>query len=727
MKSLFAILILLLLCVTASPGHGTEEDVPIAIQADLLHHDEKAQTTTATGNVSIKYRDVEVRAERLELDEEKEEARLAGSVKIIAKSQVFQCEEVIFNLKNSRWTIGESKGEISPSFFEPGSVVEPVYVRGKHAEGDAVQIRVSDGVTTTCDLIRPHYSIRARRIIVIPNDKLIARQASFYVGERKIVSVRSFTISMRPTGRRRIPLLPVVGQNELEGYFLKTSYEYMATKSQLGTLYLDFMEKRGTGVGAQQDYRSSNHTGSAYVYYLQDRRNQSTELDARINHRQMLPADFVAEFSLNASQNNVFNSNSDMVNTDLTFRRDVERSNLSLSLHDQRSHTDFSQSTSHSATLQLTQQLSQSTTVNVVEDYRYFDYTPDQAPDQELNSRVEITQKGKWLDWIFRMEQREDLDGGDFTGDDLNYFLERAPEVILHTDSARTKHEIFGMFPAKMDFGFGKFKEEPDDLSLFRANLKLDLENYEKKYGEDTTLSLGGAFQQSFYSDNTAQYVVNYRSELRHNLDSHWSSTLSYSKQTPSGFTPFRFDYYRGFDSLDNTWTYNLRDEIRFNLTSGYDLAQNLYRDAIIRFQLMPNQTYYFSLSTGYDLNSHEFRDVVNRLKLMSGKSLNFNLTTRYSPLTSELSRANAYLDWRFARQWGVQALSGYNGFVNDFDYNQVKLRRSFHDWNTYLTYDQQRREVRFDIALKAFPFFDTRFGVGQSGELLDTSSGEVY
>ena len=689
--------------------------------------DEKNRTATATGNVAILYRDLEIHSDRLEMDEDREEARMTGNVRIVAKNQVFTGEEITVNLKDSRWEFHKGRGEISPRYFEPGTVLEPIYVRGEKVAGSENRVEASSGLVTTCDLADPHYSIRARKITVIPDDKIIVRNAGFYLGEKRVFSVHTFSVSLKPFARRRIPILPYWGVNDAEGYFLKTTYQYMATEKQLGTLYMDFMQKRGIGTGVQQDYTLDSGGGSAYVYHLQDRDTGNTELDARLQHRQELPFDVLADFSLNASRNDLYSQNSNMLNTDLSLRRNVDGTNVQLGLHERRSNSDYSDSASRNVNFRVTHQATPDTTVTLSEDYRYFDFISGSAADQELDSRLEVKNRGKWLDWTFRMEQREDLDGADYSGDDLSYYLNRVPEVELQTDSLRTKHEVFGMFPAGLKLGFGQFKEFPEHTSLYRANLDLKLDNYMKTYGDDTSLTLSGAFQQSFYSDNSAQYVVNYRSELKRQLDRHWSGTVTYSRQAPSGFTPFRFDYSRAFDSVDSVLQYNLGDRMRINFSAGLDLSQDIYRDAILRYQFIPNETYYFSLSTGYDINNSEFRDVLTRFKLFHKDRLNFNVTTRYNPVTDDLSRVNAYLDWRVGERWGIQALSGYNGFTRDFDYNQVKVRRTFHDWHAFLTYDDQRREMRFDLALKAFPFFDTRFGVGESGELLDTSGGEIY
>ncbi len=44
----------------------------------------------------------------------------------------------------------------------------------------------------------------------------------------------------------------------------------------------------------------------------------------------------------------------------------------------------------------------------------------------------------------------------------------------------------------------------------------------------------------------------------------------------------------------------------------------------------------------------------------------------------------------------------------------------------THATYDGQRKELRFDLAIKAFPFADTRFGRNEFSESFDPVVGET-
>jgi len=236
-----------------------------------------------------------------------------------------------------------------------------------------------------------------------------------------------------------------------------------------------------------------------------------------------------------------------------------------------------------------------------------------------------------------------------------------------------------------------------------------------------------GQFTQTVYSDDTAQYVLGAFSDLDIRLSDQWRANLSYNRQKPAGFTPFRFDFVSRYESLDLRVSCQQGDRLMFSLSGGRDLERNRYRDIILRLQYSPNQSYYASLSTGYSIENTELRDVLLRLSLFSGDRFELDTTTRYSPRTHDISRIRAYLYWQVTDKWRIEGITGFNGFTNEFDFNQFRITRDLHCWEAFLTWDQQRRELRLDLALKAFPGLDTRFGVGATGQALDVSAGQIF
>jgi LPS-assembly protein len=712
-------------CRTA-PSAAEPSGQPVTVTAQAVHHDLKTDRVTATGNVTIQADEVEMRGDRAEVDLKTNLATISGNVEVHVQGQTIRGESFTLDLKSREWHSESARLTLDPEFFQEG-VAEPLYASGGSFTGVAAETTANTAKATSCDREDPHYVLVAQTVHIYPEDKLVAKNVKFRVGHTTLVQVPSYTISLKQR-RRRQSLVPVVGYNDIEGAFAKTSYNYRADEAGLGTLYLDLMQKRGVGLGIEHEYKADPFWGEAYLYGLRDKQTGATELNARIQHSQMLSDELDAQLSLNYTRNNAyFFSSSSNLNAELNLRRQVESGQSALSIRRQTS-TGFGTRTSTTSTLRHQQRLSQALDLTLTSNYRSNDTGSRTSPDKELNSTIELTNRGKTLDLLCRIEDRMDLDGETYTGDNFLFAFERLPEIIAQSDSVRLgDRKLFGMFPVRAEASIGKCRELPSALGLTRTYFSADLQTYTKPLSSQTDLRVDGSFRQTLYSNDTAQYVLNYGSEVDSDFARNWNFNVDYRKQQPAGFSPYRLDYASRYESLDARLAFDQDGRQQLSLLSGFDFERSQYRDLLLRYQLMPNDTYYLSLSTGYDLENGELRDLLTRVNVASGEKLNLDLNTRYSPRLGQLARVNTQLFWRPHRLWQVEALSGWNGFTDRFDFNQVKVTRDLHCWEAFLTWDQQRREMRLDLALKAFPAFDTRFGVGQAGQSLNTSVGQQF
>ncbi len=242
-------------------------------------------------------------------------------------------------------------------------------------------------------------------------------------------------------------------------------------------------------------------------------------------------------------------------------------------------------------------------------------------------------------------------------------------------------------------------------------------------------LTAVGRFEQAFYSNDTARY--NYDTFLNFNNEMGRASVrLNYIKQQFRGFTPFQFDFLFPSESADATLAYRLAEKFEFELTTGQDLENNIARDVVTQIRFRPQQTIFLSFGANYSRETSKFGDLVSNLhyerpnqRFLQGS---LDLGVRYSAQSNKLSRINAAADVAITKRTRIQALGSYNGFSSTFDFAQIRLTRDLHCFNLYATYDQQRKEIRFDLALKAFPFFDTRFGRNDTGTGFTPYFGQI-
>lgn len=125
---------------------------------------------------------------------------------------------------------------------------------------------------TTCDLPSPHSFLLAQRSTLIPNDRLILEDVWIW----SPIGILPFgfwtpiyVIDLKnKTGSR---ITPVIGRNDVEGTFVKNTIEYLDSERRLGQYQIDWMEKKGLGLGIRHPIRlSPTWTGMVTGYRIDE-------------------------------------------------------------------------------------------------------------------------------------------------------------------------------------------------------------------------------------------------------------------------------------------------------------------------------------------------------------------------------------------------------------------------------------------------------------------------
>jgi len=325
---------------------------------------------------------------------------------------------------------------------------------------------------------------------------------------------------------------------------------------------------------------------------------------------------------------------------------------------------------------------------------------------------------------------------------DRSYSLERMPELTLQSSTQRLAIPgLSSLLPGNFTLSMGRFNEPSSNQQKSRADFYFtpNSRDYRLLGGGKSQSRLGasGNFEQAFYSDNTARY--NYAYNLVSNSTAGPAQLqINYAKQSVKGFTPFQFDFFTPGEYIDYNFSLQSGEKFRLNLTGGRDIQNGFTRDAVLRAQFAPTPRIYTSIGTSFRLEpdqpgaipSSRLGEVYANVRLNRNRNRfaggGIALGVRYSPQTSEITRANGSIDINLGAKTRVQGLAGYDGFSKKFDFTQIRVTRDLHCFNLYTTYDGQRRELRFDLAIKAFPFADTRFGRGDNQEGFDSSVGDI-
>jgi len=122
---------------------------------------------------------------------------------------------------------------------------------------------------TSCNLPTPHYHFSIGKMSIIPNRRLFATNAVFYLGRWPVFYL---PVLYKPLGTENAYITYVsLGYDESNGATIKTSTVYQFNRNLLGKLYLDYFSKRTFGTGFEMTYNDpSKFRGSLTAYRIRE-------------------------------------------------------------------------------------------------------------------------------------------------------------------------------------------------------------------------------------------------------------------------------------------------------------------------------------------------------------------------------------------------------------------------------------------------------------------------
>lgn len=686
--------------------------------------------TIGEGGVTARYRNTLTTAMRGQVDYIANVATFEGTVIFRIDNEEVHGESLTLNLRTREWVLRRASTTIEPQYAR-GYLEAPVFASGTTVEGvGRTSITALDSETTTCNLAIPHYILESRSITVYPERRIILRQVTAYALGHRLFTLPRLVIPLREL-RQNPSLVPRFGQSAEEGFFVKTSYAYMGTSSAAGFLLLDLMSKKGIGTGVRNTYQLENGGGDVQLYRLSDRVTHQSTLTGRLNHRQQFGS-VQMQLSSNLRDNYyVYAPTSKSLNNQLTLTRNVGSTNTSLTVS-QGMDDVLIQTRRLNGNLVHRQLFGNKMTLGSSFAYTSFGGTGISSTARLL-SQAAVSRREDKFDWTLSAQKLNDLSAESFVGGGRFAGIEKLPELALVTDSTRLGRTLpFGL-PAQLKVSFGQYDELPANTNLGRAYFELNTPVTKHNLTSSWALNAGAGIRQFFYSDNTAQYSVDANATLTRKLGQTSTFNLFYRLQHPRGFTPFRFDSIARYNNLNASIDLKETERFKLNILTGYNFAQKSFpwQDVTLRLSIQPTKNLLFYTSTGYDLNRGQWRAIVNQIRIRSGDKFRFDLGTRYDAVLKKFARIRPQLDMYVGSKTRIQAVAGYNGFNNTFDYRNLMITRDLHCWEASLVYTDQTgffkdRSLMFYLRIKAFPLFK-QFGIGPYGQAQDTSVGDVY
>lgn len=701
----------------ATPG---TREYPLTVNALWGVYRPDPNTVRARGDVVLTYRDVVLTADELTADLNTRDVHAKGNVVVQSGGRTIRGDDLTFNLRTRYWRIGQGRAA-----FLPRQLLSPLFVRGAEFSGDPHIIEGVNGSITTCDLPDPHYHLQGREITILPGERAVLKHASLYVNNRRWLTIPRLVI---PLQRSQYNIVPRFGQNNVEGYFVKSAYYYPTRLGQTGIARVDLMSKKGIGLGVDQGYRFASGAGQVVLYsILGAGALQGREWNGSLRHQQRfgdIAASLRSEFRQNSYQ---FASQSTSVSHVIDLARRTTRGATTLGFRSDRSSSGTGVGTYDREGWTLGQTQTWGTTsarLNV----DLFDTRSANFQERELNTQVNLDRRLPTYDLSLIYSQRHQLETstpGFFSS------LNRLPELVFGTHRNRVKGGLFRSLPGSFGLSVGEFHEEPGSVRSMRVLLDMGIDNRRYAFG-NSTLDVSGSFKQAVYSSEAAQYLVNANANWRTPFTRHNEFAVNYILLSPKGYTPFRFDTLGEYHLLTADFVHREK-RFRAAVGTGRDLRGGPFswHDVRTRLQYSPSDRFYLAASSAYDLNQGNWRDVITDTRFKFGRGF-LNLGMRYTPINGRVGT----IRWNFftplGPKYSIQTLGGWNGFSRQYDYRMLRFNWEHHDFRASLSYVEQigfqnQKGIRLMVNLRALPIRE-EFATGPFGQSLgDTEVGEIF
>ncbi|RKY55700.1 MAG: hypothetical protein DRP93_02885, partial [Candidatus Neomarinimicrobiota bacterium] len=190
-----------------------------------------------------------------------------------------------YNLDTQRGKITRGKTTIKEGYYQGKTLLKtedkPLYIK--------------NGIFSTCDLEHPHFCVEAKKMKVIPGDKVFAQDLTLKVMDIPLLYIPSLFVSIEEGNRRSGWIIPGFGNYSStgRGWALEGSGYYWAPNDYYDArILVDFYDNLGVKAELRQRYAWRDHISGGHVTlkywnnFLSTRPKQGYEIS--INHPQKI-------------------------------------------------------------------------------------------------------------------------------------------------------------------------------------------------------------------------------------------------------------------------------------------------------------------------------------------------------------------------------------------------------------------------------------------------------
>lgn len=257
------------------------------------YFEQKKNQVFASGSVEVRYKDIVLFTERIEIDIETKDLFAEGGVVIQLPNEVIECESIHFNMDSSEGEFKKVIGMVQPSvFYEAEKILrksENTYIFEK-------------AKISSCLQPEPRWKFSFGRGTFKKGDYVEMWHPVLYL---KKVPIFYFPYIRYPLEKERSTglLTPQVGMSGQKGFLYSQGFYWAISRNMDATLNFDYYAARGLGGGLEYRYIFNRGTGGNVNFYFfnfkkdplavePDPESSNNAFILRLQHNQPLPGGF---------------------------------------------------------------------------------------------------------------------------------------------------------------------------------------------------------------------------------------------------------------------------------------------------------------------------------------------------------------------------------------------------------------------------------------------------
>lgn len=218
------------------------------LKADYFKFDESISQITVSGNVMISTDKFKVKSDRLYISTSTNAYYFEGNVEGDLEGYKVNSSKLVLYPDEGYIDVNEARAN-----FSPENVGGTVYFYAKSLY-DTPDLKYGEhGSFSTCKYDSKHYHIYANTFYYYPGKKLEAWHAIFNVTGMPILYSPYWFYKLGH--QNPIMYYPVIGQENLRGWFVQTTWDWYINQEHSQMWYIDWYEKIGMGLGAKHTWK----------------------------------------------------------------------------------------------------------------------------------------------------------------------------------------------------------------------------------------------------------------------------------------------------------------------------------------------------------------------------------------------------------------------------------------------------------------------------------------